>query len=105
MADAALGIMFKAVRNEEWGHPGHNCHNSPSSHNCPFSVSLGPFILDTKVRTLLLSHLMSFFYSNPSDYSSLSQSEARVLTMNSKASDVLVDQLSRRKQKTKDSDL
>lgn len=44
MADAALGIiMFKAVRNEEGGHPSRNRHNSPSSHSCPFSVSLGHY--------------------------------------------------------------
>ena len=105
MADAALGIMFKAVRNQDWGHPSHNRHNSPSSHNCPFIVSLGQFILDIEVRTILLRRLMSFFYSNPSDYSSLSQSEAWVLTMNSKVSDVLVDQLSRRKQNKKQNTL
>lgn len=58
---------------------------------------LGHFLLHTGVRASLLNHLVSFFYSYPSDDSSPTQSEARVLRKNSKASDVLVDQFSRKK--------
>ena len=69
MALVTLCIMFKAGRNEGKGTP---------VTTVPF---IGHFILNAKVKVVLLNDLVSFFYSPPSDDSLLSQREARILTI------------------------